>query len=361
MDINWCDICQDFVVAKDNNYLERDFQRCVKIIFRHFLRWNNNIVEEESIHVGSVQKIRADFMLYKDDVPVVAIECKRPNHIQSQNDREQLQSYMRQKKVDFGLYIGENIQLFYDDPADTNPIVRIFTLDYSEDDTYSSIFLELFTFSKFDKNQLTAFCVDKIDDIKLHEELDRDFELILSNQGKDLLRTLLRDYLLGKGYSEQSVDNRLDDVEISIKDKISVSPIAISPIQTDRIRVAKDVTPKERKLFSINGKGLYNKSRCALELIRMYTNDHPSPYDEVTKLFNRDMPHFVMTETEVNMKILSSKDTNISTRWHINQPLLSSDGIRFYVTTQIGDNCRYNFKSIVKLAELLGYTIKPVN
>ena len=73
MDINWCDICQDFIVAKDNNYLERDFQSCVKIIFRHFLRWNNNIVEEESIHVGSVQKIRADFMLYKDDVPVVAI------------------------------------------------------------------------------------------------------------------------------------------------------------------------------------------------------------------------------------------------------------------------------------------------
>lgn len=60
------------------------------------------------------QHLRPDFVLYKDEIPQVVIEAKKPNNIQTERNKEQLFSYMRQKKVDFGLYIGEEIQLYYD-------------------------------------------------------------------------------------------------------------------------------------------------------------------------------------------------------------------------------------------------------
>ena len=97
------------------------------------MRWQNSIVAEERIHIGSTNTIRPDFVLYKDEIPQVVIEAKKPNNIQTERNKEQLFSYMRQKKVDFGLYIGEEIQLYYDVPTDVELPLLIFTLDYNEE------------------------------------------------------------------------------------------------------------------------------------------------------------------------------------------------------------------------------------
>ena len=118
MDFDWKDIYQDFLNSKNRKFSEREFQNCIFSVFRYYLRWQNCIVAEESIRIGSANTIRPDFVLYKDDMPQVVIESKEPNHIQTQRNKEQLFSYMRQKKVDFGLYIGEVIQLYYDVPTD---------------------------------------------------------------------------------------------------------------------------------------------------------------------------------------------------------------------------------------------------
>lgn len=109
MDFLWSDIYQDFLDCKNKQFLEQDFQNCIFSIFRHYLRWQNCIVAEERIHIGSTNTIRPDFVLYKDEIPQVVIEAKKPNNIQTERNKEQLFSYMRQKKVDFGLYIGEEI------------------------------------------------------------------------------------------------------------------------------------------------------------------------------------------------------------------------------------------------------------
>lgn len=40
-----------------------------------------SIVAEERIHIGSTNTIRPDFVLYKDEIPQVVIEAKKPNNI----------------------------------------------------------------------------------------------------------------------------------------------------------------------------------------------------------------------------------------------------------------------------------------
>lgn len=59
---------------------EKDFQSRINSIFKYYLRWGNNIVSEESIHIGSAQSIRPDFVLYENGVAQVVIEAKRPVH-----------------------------------------------------------------------------------------------------------------------------------------------------------------------------------------------------------------------------------------------------------------------------------------
>ena len=106
MDFSWNDIYQDFLNSKIRKCSEREFQNSIFSVFRYYLRWQNCIVAEECIPIGATNTIRPDFVLYKDEMPQVVIESKEPNHIQTERNKEQLFSYMRQKKVDFGLYIA---------------------------------------------------------------------------------------------------------------------------------------------------------------------------------------------------------------------------------------------------------------
>ena len=81
MDFDWKDIYQDFLNSKNRKFSEREFQNCIFSVFRYYLRWQNCIVAEERIHIGSTNTIRPDFVLYKDEIPQVVIEAKKPNNM----------------------------------------------------------------------------------------------------------------------------------------------------------------------------------------------------------------------------------------------------------------------------------------
>lgn len=99
MDFSWNDIYQDFLSCKEKKCSEREFQNNIYSVFRYYLRWQNCVVAEESIPIGAANTIRPDFVLYKDNLPQVVIESKEPNHVQTERNKEQLFSYMRQKKL----------------------------------------------------------------------------------------------------------------------------------------------------------------------------------------------------------------------------------------------------------------------
>lgn len=370
MDFNWSDIYQDFLNSKIKKCSEREFQNCIFSVFRYYLRWQNSIVAEECIPIGATNTIRPDFVLYKDEMPQVVIESKEPNHIQTDRNKEQLFSYMRQKKVDFGLYIGEVIQLYYDEPTDAELPLLMFTLEYDTEDLYGSVFVSLFNFIDFDKNLLTQYCTNRIKEIQKEKQLEIDIQQLTSDEGVNLCSSLLKSHFLSKGYSVADVKMLLNDIEITLKRRrqtIQQTPLIniASSMPVLGINESKSNT-KEQK-FSIKGKGIFSKGECAFELVKQYIDDHPSTYNTIVSVFNGHLPYkrrpkkYVLSKEDVENWKKTSTDKNKDIRWREKKPLVSSDGITFYVTTQVGDNCPIDFKDIVSLSEKLGYKIEPIS
>lgn len=366
MDFKWSDIYQDFLNCRERNCSEREFQHCIYSVFRYYLRWQNYIVAEEAIPIGAVNTIRPDFVLYKDELPQVVIESKEPNHSQVLRNRDQLFSYMRQKKVDFGLYIGEVIQLYYDVPSDIEKPLLICSLEYNKDSEFGRDFVRLFNYLDFDKLRLTEYCLNRLQDIQRKHDLDCKVEMLLSEEGNVLCHRLLKSHLISEGFSQGDVDVLMEDIEIVINRKSKLNPIesfdyeahmAFSS-QSDVVNGQRKKKP--RRMYSINGKGAYCKNKSALELVRAYIADHPSTYQAICALFNGHVPNYVLAKREVDAKKRDSSDKNKSKRWHEDVPLKSSDGIIFYVTTQVGEGCPIDFNDIVSLASKLGYNIEPV-
>ena len=370
MEFSWNDIYQDFLNCKTRKCSEREFQNCIFSVFRYYLRWQNSIVAEESIPIGSVNTIRPDFVLYKDEKPQVVIESKEPNHIQTERNKEQLFSYMRQKKVDFGLYIGEVIQLYYDEPADAESPLLMFTLDYNKENQYGFAFVNLFNFVDFDKNRLTDYCTNRIQEIEKKKQMEQDIQQLISDDGVKLCKSLLESHFSSKGYTEADVEMLLGDIVITLRRRCQ-TPQQSKPAYTTSPTPIVDNNElkfnKKNQMFSINGKGVFTKRECAFELVKLYIEDSPSAYNTIVSIFNGQLPYkrkpkkFVLSKEEVDNWKKTSNDKNKDNRWREKSPLVSSDGITFYVTTQVGDNCPIDFKDIVSLSEKLGYKIEPIS
>lgn len=356
MDFDWKDIYKDFLAAKNDRLPEKYFQNKIEGVFKYYLQWLGDIVAEETIHIGSANSIRPDFVLYQDGAPQVVIEAKEPNHVQSERNQEQLFSYMRQKKVDFGLYIGERIQLYYDDPKDKMDPILVFSLNYEPDSTHGQTFVNLFNAPSFSTKQLRDYCAEQITIHKGRKKLDEEINSLFSEQGKDKLVDIIADYFTAKGYEKNLVESARKVIyqKVNPAHRTVILPEATRHIPS-AVPTSINRTRTKWGRYSINGEGHYTKNRCALELVKLYLKANPtSTYNGLELVFNRTFAHWLTTTEEIRQKRTYSNDPNFDRRWHQDSPLTSSDGIEFMVTTQITD---VKFDLIVELGKRLGYTI----
>ena len=120
-------------------------------------------------------------------------------------------------------------------------------------------------------------------------------------------------------------------------------------------------TSRGRQYYSINGKGKFNKGGCALEVIKLYVQSHPSAtWNQLDSTFNTRVYNYIALKEEVEEREEKSNDRSKNRRWFKDYPLQSSDGKTFYVTTQVGSGCPTNFEDIVKLAGELNYRIEEL-
>lgn len=357
MEIYWKNIYKDFSDAKSSRLPEKFFQAKIEGVFKYALQWLGDIVAEETIHIGSATSIRPDFVLYQDDVPQVVIEAKEPNHVQNERNREQLFSYMRQKKVDFGLYIGECIQLFYDDPKDKMDPILVLSLNYDEGSAYGQTFVNLFNAPSFSTKQLRDYCAEQITIRSGKSKLNEEINQLFSEQGKKELVDLIIEHFTAKGYDRNLVEVSRNAIyqKVNATHHISVSTEVTS--HTPRMHYETTYRPRGKQArFSINGEGYYPKNGCALELVKRYKNANPTmTYRDLRDVFNPHISNWICTTEEIVQKRKVSNDHH--NRWHYKYPLTSADGIEFMVTTQI-DNIK--FDAIVNLGKKLGYTISEI-
>jgi len=165
----WKEIC--FHVNRFRNAPEQDFQTVVELLFEK-LGWSlvkGEVVSQITIPVGSSNSVRPDMVLKNDGKTVLVVELKRANVNISERNAEQLISYMRLLRLDFGILLGESLQIYYELPSGNSP-VKVCDIRFVDGSETGVECIEVLSKNDFSFERLTEFCNKCLADQKRYYE-----------------------------------------------------------------------------------------------------------------------------------------------------------------------------------------------
>ena len=271
MNDNWIEIVETLQPYVKCNSTELKFQQEIENCLK-FLGWRNSnktMQPQVTINIGHKNSIRPDIVLYKNGIPVLPIEIKRPSNICNIKQESQLMSYMRQLRLNIGLYIGENIQLYYDNPNDFENPISVFKVEFREDDANGDIFCEMLSYGKFDITSLEDFCKERYNQIiarnNLQQRLNEFF--FSSNVTKNII-SLIKEKFLKEGFEEKALENELAKLTCKIEWK---QPYCIAP---PKAKIPKSESTNETE-FSLDDNKYWRVGRFVLAVVKQYVSEHP--------------------------------------------------------------------------------------
>lgn len=358
MNDNWIEIVRTLQPYVKCNSTEPKYQQEIENCLK-FLGWrnsNNTMQSQVTINIGHKNSIRPDIVLYKNGIPVLPIEIKRPNNICNSKQESQLMSYMRQLRLNVGLYVGENIQLYYDNPEDLDNPISVFRVDFREDDANGEVFCEMLSYGKFDINNLEDFCKEHYNQIIARNNLQQRLnEFFFSGNVIKNIVTLIKEKFTKEGYKDEVLDEELNKLKINIqwKENHCLSQIDVNPSTT-----LENKDKKQDAYFSFDGKNFHCKRRFVLELIKYYVANNPKVnFQELEKQFPAELHTkslgVIKTLPSVIERIASQPD--LKKRYFLKEDeiIILSDGTKIVVNNQWGTL----FPKFLKKANLL-YHIK---
>lgn len=128
--------------------------------------------------------------------------------------------------------------------------------------------------------------------------------------------------------------------------------------QTSYSSTGRQNNGKKRPKFSINGIGNFCKQRVAFEVIKKHIQSSHSKYSAIEKeLSDKDLQNWIRPKYQVPAE--NPNDTKWNSRW-FDESLISSDGVEFLVSRQIGSGCPIDFNNICRISEKWGYKIEMI-
>lgn len=365
---NWLEICDVLSYCITNGVMESTYQREIENCFK-ILGWrktNNTLQSQVTIPIGSNNFIRPDIVLQKENengniVPIIAVEIKRPDNIKSERQELQLFSYMRQLRLNFGLYIGEKIQLYYDAQDNKeNPIanpVLVMTINIKDTDNNGDVFCELFTYEQCSSEKIENYCKESL---KRKQEYARLKERMsdFMQDAKENVKELIKNMLLLEGFTEERIDKELTKIDIQVNIKTSEiknqQAIQYPPVSVTKEHISENNSSQTRDTtrFSFDG-GIkyYNKRKFVLEIIKDYIKKHPGiTFNELEKVFYPEIHSksrgVIKRYTDVQQMIKKSED--IKKRYFLDAGDIITllDGIQIVVNNQWGTRFPYFLNAI---------------
>lgn len=214
----WNEICFLVNRYRTPNASERDFQIEAENILEKlgWSRYRGEIETQVAIPVGSTRNVYADIVLYKNGTNVMVIELKKPNAGISARNVDQLFSYMRMLKLNYGLLIGDTIKLFYDDPTDREVPVQVVEVPFIANSADGVEFCRVISFDSFSDSTMEKFIGMLISRASIEEQTKELLELIVSPEGSTLTRQALFQFFCEK-YPPDVVNKVLDEIKVSVK------------------------------------------------------------------------------------------------------------------------------------------------
>ena len=353
MNENWNEIIDTLQKRINSKSTEIEYQQeienCLKIL--GWKSYNKTMQSQVTIHIGNNNSIKPDIVLYKNDIPTLPIEIKRPNNICNIKQESQLMSYMRQLKLNIGLYIGENIQLYYDTPNDLDNPICVFKVEFREDDVNGSIFCEMLSYEKFDITSLENFCKEHYNQIVARNNLQECFnEFFFGSDAKKNINTLIKEKFLKEGFEEKALEAELEKLTILIERKQSYHAerpkIKMPEFKTNNKKYATEI-------FSLDGTTYYGVGRFVLAVVKQYVSEHPNiTLDELEERF----PSYLSSSRNCGIVrsmdfVKESKDRE--RRFFTKDSIILNNGTEVVVNNQWGNSgyCKQYFQNFLRYVE----------
>ena len=281
----WSEIC--FLLSeninKDTN--ESSFEQNVIQALRvlGWKQYSGDLDIRPSYQIGAANRITPDFVVKStDNHKLFVIEIKQPNIPFTSMFQQQLFSYMRQLKLEYGLLIGQGIQIFYDgDLSNQDDPILLETIRFEKDNEKGDAFVKLFNKSNFNKEQLKAFTISALKNIDRIEEFKKLKKIILSDNYKEKIFELIKQDFIGE-FDGELIDNVLSEIQIITTEKNSTQLYASEreyiynmPIPNTTSGKNKHTKNLDHTKYFFNGH-TYGKGRLVLAVIKDYVMKNPN-------------------------------------------------------------------------------------
>ena len=266
MENRWNTIVKNLRRSKLKNVDEDTYQDTIECQLQ-LLGWFEGIESRPSLPNGASKTLIPDIVLNKNNHRVLPIEIKRPNNTLNERQANQLSSYMRRLRLLLGIYIGENIQLYYDTPEDDNDAISVCTIELEENNPLGRKICNLLAYDNFDAKTLEDFCIEQLRMKNARNDFRKRIQEYVSPQtASQNISELLKEKFLAEGFDGTIIDAEIKKLSIKIdyNNNNASIPILKQPTiqrETDEYRI-KTLSPSESCIASLqeaseNGKTSY--------------------------------------------------------------------------------------------------------
>lgn len=364
----WQEFAFDLVDAKKKQIQEKPYQERIEAAFRA-LGWSKakgEICPKERINVGADNQLEPDITFKISGKPIFVVEVKQPNNRLTTRQEEQLLSYMRIRKVVFGLYIGDEIRLFYDN-SDTLP-TSVMQIDIDIEAANGWKFIDFFARSMFSYERIKSYCLERFKEIHSANILN-SFADKLDEDANDAIKALLLNYFVMAKKCDESATVRFLEAYNFQATKAASKETDARPVDEPKAEAVtryvlqrqgrSQKNGRDRTKYSIDGgQNYFGKGKFVREIVSAYLAAHPNmTFEQLEQVFPDELQGSYGVVRSLNDIYSSDHDQkDLQTRYVMDEDkiLTTKQGIRFVVSNQWGS---FNFPHILELLDKWGWNV----
>lgn len=294
----WNELCFILSESIPYNTSEQLFELKViqafeKLGWSHFKR---EISVRESIQLGASNRITPDIIIKSPDINLFVIEVKKPSaDLENTSHENQLSSYMRILRLNFGILIGNEIKIFVDGSlVGSNQLELLEKISFKKNNQQGLNFINLFQKETFSNENIEKYIQNKIDTIKETKSIENLKNKILKGEYSEYLKQELKNKLLreyGVGIAEKVLEKF--NVKIYDSTKTEIHTKSSIHIPKNGLDIYNE-TSKEAELAKIHkkipiwfSKPYQKNSQILIKFMKLREHKTPVTFFELEKACER--------------------------------------------------------------------------